>query len=112
MLQFELQLEHNEIEKFSIFNTDLVFELDVLDEQDRQIYLNILDLINNDRLTIMDTPNINPIIIFRMNSFNHNSDMSISDEYPIINSNFLEYSDSDQLTITKFIDLINRLQNI
>lgn len=109
MLQFELQLEPTDVEKFSVFNTDLIYSLDELSESDRLTYLNMLDIIGDKRITITDTPNSNPIIIFRLNSFNHNSDMSISNDYLITTNNFLEYNETDRSSIINFIDLINRL---
>jgi hypothetical protein len=112
MIQIELKLEPTEIERFTIFGTHIeAFSIEELTSKDKQIYLNMIELTGNSRVTINETSNEYPIVIFRENMFETNEDMSISSIYPIEVKEYSDYSVSERGTIDKFVDLINRIKS-
>ena len=109
MLQFELQLDPNESEEFSLLNSAKDYSVNSLTESQKQIYLDMINLIGDARITINGTPNTDPIIIFRKNIFEVNSDMSISSIYPVTTSNYLDYTLEQRNLIDSFILFIESL---
>jgi hypothetical protein len=112
MIQIELQLEPTEIEKFTLFGTHIEsFSIEDLSSQDKQTYMDMIGLVGDARVTINETSNEYPIIIFRENMFEVNEDMSISSIYPVEVRDYSTYNSSERNTIDNFIDLIDRIKS-
>jgi hypothetical protein len=111
MIHIELHLHPTEVEKFTIFQNHVEsLSIDDLSSQDKQVYLDMISLIGNSRITINGISDEDHIIVFRENMFEVNEDMSISSIYPVEVRDYSTYDNSEKDKIDNFIDLINRIK--